>query len=96
MAEVAEKYSDVSIITTDNPDFEDPNEICREILFHFANPDRACIVVDRESAIREAFHRSEAGDIILVAGKGHEDYQIVEGKHIHYSDRESIGKLTTP
>lgn len=96
MAEVAEKYSDVSIITTDNPDFEDPNEICREIRSHFANPDRACIVVDRESAIREAFHRSEAGDIILVAGKGHEDYQIVEGKHIHYSDRESIGKLTTP
>lgn len=93
MAEVAEKYSDFSIITTDNPDFEDPQKICHEIRSHFSEPDAACVVVDRESAIREAFRRSEAGDIVLVAGKGHEDYQIVEGKYVHYSDRESILKL---
>lgn len=93
LAEVSSLYSDFSIFTSDNPDFEDPLKICLEMKSFYTGKYEAITEPDREKAIFKAYEISNKNDIILVAGKGHEEYQIIKGKHIHYSDRESINKI---
>ena len=87
MGAISARYADVSIITSDNPRTEDPQRIIGDIEAGMGNaPYR--LIVDRQQGIYEALNEARANDIVVIAGKGHEDYQIVgETKH-HFSDVE--------
>lgn len=93
MAAVAEQLADYVILTDDNPRSESPREIVNDMLAGLAQPERAQVIHDRAEACRRAFSQAKAQDIVLVAGKGHEDYQVLAGKTIHYSDRETVQAL---
>lgn len=92
MAQEAVKNSDRVIITSDNPRFEDPQEIINDMLAGLTEKQRQKVlsIVDRREAIRTACMMAQPGDVILVAGKGHEDYQIVQGVKHHFDDHEVI------
>ncbi len=87
MGAVVEALSDLSIITSDNPRHEDPEEIIRQILAGLKHPGQAQVIVDREEAIRKAVHIASPNDIVLIAGKGHENYQIFSHQTIAFDDR---------
>lgn len=91
LAEVSDELSDISIVTSDNPNFEDPKKICDEIASFFKG--KVYVEPDRSRAIELSYELSREGDIVVVAGKGHEDYQLINGEKVHYSDRENILKL---
>lgn len=89
LAEASRRYADFSIITTDNPDFEDEQKIIDDIASYMG--DSLYIkITDREEAVRYAVKNSLPGDIVLFAGKGHEDYQIVKGEHVYFCERDII------
>ena len=89
MGRVASLFSDVVVVTSDNPRSEDPGKIIEDILRGIEGVE--CVVIpDRRSAIFEALSMAERGDVILVAGKGHEDYQIVGDRVIHFDDVEVV------
>lgn len=92
MAKVAVENSDRVIITSDNPRFEDPQAIIDDMLAGLSDEQRQSVlsIVDRREAIRTACMLAKPGDVILVAGKGHEDYQIVQGVKHHFDDHEVI------
>jgi UDP-N-acetylmuramoyl-L-alanyl-D-glutamate--2,6-diaminopimelate ligase len=87
MGFVAESLSDVAIITSDNPRSEDPLEIIAEILTGLRHPQSARVIPDREEAIRTAIDLCTKDDILLIAGKGHETYQIFSHGTISFDDR---------
>lgn len=93
MADVAERLADHVILTDDNPRSEDPAAIMTDMLAGLTSPTLATVIHDREGACRHAITQASAQDIILVAGKGHEDYQILADRTIHYSDRETVAAL---
>ena len=80
------------IFTSDNPRFEEPQSIIEDMLAGLeAGERRNCLsIVDRREAIRTATALAQAGDVVLVAGKGHEDYQIIQGEKRHFDDREEL------
>lgn len=92
MGTAAWDSSDVVIVTSDNPRTEDPEAIIRDILDGIRKEDnpagRLEVIPDRREAIRAAVGLAEPGDLVLIAGKGHEDYQIVGTKKHHFDDRE--------
>lgn len=88
MAKVAETHSDVVIVTSDNPRQEDPQEIIRQIFSGFANPGHAIVEPDRREAIHRAVHMAGPNDLILIAGKGHETYQIFSHQTIEFDYRK--------
>ena len=92
MAAEAAKRSDILILTSDNPRFEEPRDILADMEAGLDEEARAnaMVVVDRREAIRTAAKLAEQGDVILIAGKGHEDYQEVKGVKHHFDDREEI------
>ena len=92
MAQEAVRQSDRVIITSDNPRFEDPQDIINDMLAGLNDDERRKVlsIVDRREAIRTACMMAQPGDVILVAGKGHEDYQIVNGVKHHFDDHEVI------
>jgi len=93
MGKIAEDLSDMTIVTSDNPRFEDPEAIVDEILAGMKmNHDRVLRVVDRHEAILEALKRARPNDIVVLAGKGHENYQDVRGVKLHFDDREEVEK----
>ncbi len=92
MGAIATKYADWSIITTDNPRHEDPEDIIQDILQGVTGSNYQ-IIVDRKSGIIEAFKLAKAGDVVLVAGKGHENYQEIKGVKHHFSDLELVAEL---
>lgn len=86
MAEIAEKYADQIVVTDDNPRMEDPDQIIAQIMRGFSS-DRSVIVQrDRALAIDHAIQQAKSGDVVLIAGKGHETYQDVAGKRSAFSD----------
>jgi UDP-N-acetylmuramoyl-L-alanyl-D-glutamate--2,6-diaminopimelate ligase len=89
MAAVAEKLADFIIVTSDNPRTEQPDDIIREIVTGFENPDSQTIMVepDRKKAIEFAIKTAARDDIVLIAGKGHEDYQIIGTQKFDFSDK---------
>ena len=91
MGGVAEENSDICIVTSDNPRTEEPGAIIRDILAGMKRGNHR-VVPDRETAIREAIMAAERNDIIVIAGKGHEDYQILGRTKIHFDDREMAAK----
>ena len=89
MGQVAGQFSDLVILTSDNPRSEDPLQIMNDVLVGLRRTDTAMIVEpDRAAAIRRAIEEARAGDIVLLAGKGHETYQIFRDRTIHFDDRE--------
>lgn len=92
MAQESVKYSDKVIITSDNPRFEEPQDIINDMLAGLTKEDmqKVITIVDRREAIRTACMIAQSGDVILVAGKGHEDYQDVKGVKHHFDDHEVI------
>ena len=92
MAQEAAKQSDRVIITSDNPRNEDPQAIIDDMLAGLDTSERRSVlsIVDRREAIRTACTLAKPGDVVLVAGKGHEDYQIVKGVKHHFDDHEVI------
>lgn len=88
MGAVAEKLADKVIVTDDNPRTENNAEITADILAGFAKPKSVRIIHDREAAIKNAIEQATAKDVVLIAGKGHEDYQIIGTTKRHFSDQE--------
>jgi len=86
MAAAAEEHSDVCIVTSDNPRNEGPEEIIDQVVAGFTTK-KFAIVIDRRDAIREAFNLAKPGDVVVIAGKGHENYQIIGDKTIEFDDR---------
>jgi UDP-N-acetylmuramoyl-L-alanyl-D-glutamate--2,6-diaminopimelate ligase len=89
MGAVSTKLSDLVIITSDNPRSEDPSEIIAQIE-QGTGKKNYLIEPDRRNAIQKAVHLAEDGDVVLVAGKGHEDYQEIQGIRYPFSDREIL------
>lgn len=87
MGAVAEAYSDLPIITSDNPRNEDPMKIIDAILTGLKTPEKALVIPDREMAIQRAIELAQPDDLILIAGKGHETYQIFSDRTIDFDDR---------
>lgn len=87
MGKVAVDYSDKVYITNDNQRTEDPNQIIKDIL-NGIDKDNYEVIFDREEAIKNAIQNADENSVILIAGKGHEDYQIIGNKKIHFSDKE--------
>lgn len=86
MAKTAVKYADVAIFTSDNPRSEDPEQILRDMEAGVSS-ERYVTIVDRKEAIYYAIEQAQEGDIILIAGKGHETYQIIGDRVIDFDDR---------
>lgn len=95
MAREAVNLSDRVIFTSDNPRFENPNDILNDMVAGLDAEQRrkALLQVDRREAIRMAAQFAQPGDVILIAGKGHEDYQEIEGVKHHFDDKEEVEKL---
>ena len=95
MAQIAILKSDFVVFTSDNPRDEDPEAILAEMTagVKAAQTDKYTTVVDRREGIREAYLRSQAGDILLLAGKGHETYQEIKGVRTHFDDMEEARTL---
>jgi UDP-N-acetylmuramoyl-L-alanyl-D-glutamate--2,6-diaminopimelate ligase len=90
MGAIAQQYADQVVITNDNPRSEPPEVIAEAILDGMENRDEAMVQLDRAAAIDRAIAQAAAGDVVLVAGKGHEDYQIIGGQRLHFDDREHV------
>ncbi len=93
MGKIAEELADKVIITSDNPRTENPQQIITDILAGFKSIDNVVVEPDREMAIKEAYKLAKPEDIVLVAGKGHEDYQIIGEEIIHFDDREKVREI---
>lgn len=96
MAREAALRSDRLILTSDNPRFEDPNDILADMREGVAEPQlaaRTLVNADRREAIRMAATLAKKGDVILIAGKGHEDYQEIKGVKHHFDDREVVKEI---
>lgn len=94
MGEVSGRLADFTIITSDNPRFEEPMDIIKDIETGIKKTDGAYIeIADRKEAIAYAIDHGEKGDIIVLAGKGHEDYQEIKGVKYHMDERELIQEI---
>ena len=95
MAKEAARQSDRLIITSDNPRFEEPQDIMNDMLAGLSKEDmqKTLAIADRREAIRTACMLAQKGDVVLVAGKGHEDYQEIKGVKHHFDDKEEVRKV---
>ena len=96
MGRIAGLYSDLPIITSDNPRTEDSVSILRDVeegINKVMKPGQYRIILDRREAIREAIMEAKKGDLVILAGKGHEDYQIIGDQKIYFNDREEARKV---
>ena len=90
MAKPAETYSDHVIVTNDNPRTESPDRIVDDIMSGFSEPNKAKVVLDRADAIAQAIQAARKEDTILIAGKGHETYQIIGDRMLAFNDVEQV------
>jgi len=88
MAEISEKYADRVVVTTDNPRTENPEKIIQDVLTGFSAGFNPEIIISRKDAILQTIRSASDDDIVLIAGKGHETYQEVNGERFHFDDRE--------
>ena len=93
MGRAVEKFSDQVIVTSDNPRNEDPMQICQAIAKGLTR--KHFIEVDRKAAIQKGICMAQKGDIILIAGRGHEPFQKVAGRFIRFDDREVACEIIT-
>ena len=92
MAKVAQDLSDQIFITNDNPRFEKAEDIVGDILegLDESGRNKASVILDRKQAIEAAIAQLQKGDVLLVAGKGHENYQLIKNKKLPFSDIEVV------
>jgi len=90
MGKIANDYADFIYLTNDNPRFEKDDDIINDILFGIENKNKLIIEKDREKAITMAIKQMKENDVLLILGKGHEDYQIIKDQKYHLSDREIV------
>lgn len=90
MGKIAEDLSDLVIVTSDNPRSEDPKQIISDILSGIKNTSNIIVESDRKTAIKIAVQKANNNDVVVIAGKGHEDYQILNDRTIHFDDREIV------
>jgi UDP-N-acetylmuramoyl-L-alanyl-D-glutamate--2,6-diaminopimelate ligase len=90
MASIAEQYSDLSILTSDNPRQENPDKILNDMLLGIMDKEKALAIVDRKEAIEFALSHLKENDILLIAGKGHENYQVIGNKKLPFDDKEIV------
>lgn len=88
MGKIAAELADLAVVTSDNPRTEDPEKILEDILAGIPDTVQPLVIGDRATAIRTAILQAQPGDGVLLAGKGHEDYQILGTEKIHFDDRE--------
>ena len=94
MGEVSSKLADLTVITSDNPRDEEPMDIIRDILTGVKKADGAYVTIpDRKEAITYCMEHAQDGDLIVLAGKGHEDYQEIKGVKYHMDERELIAEI---
>ncbi len=94
MGEVSSKLADLTIVTSDNPRFEEPMDIIADIIVGVEKADGAYVTIpDRKDAIEYAIKNAKDGDVIILAGKGHEDYQEIAGVKHHMDERELIADI---
>jgi UDP-N-acetylmuramoyl-L-alanyl-D-glutamate--2,6-diaminopimelate ligase len=92
MGKIASEYSDFAIVTSDNPRYEEPMDIIKQILQGMGGKKNYIVDENREDAIKKGIEMSSEGDIILICGKGHETYQEVKGVKSHFDDKEIVEK----
>jgi len=90
MAEVSERLADTVVLTSDNPRYESPQDIISDTLMGFKQPDLVKVIEDRKLAIEFALSRASQNDVVLVAGKGHENYQEIRGLKQPFSDEQVV------
>ena len=88
MGAIAAKLADQLVVTSDNPRTEDPQQILDDVVAGIPGESSCVVVADRAEAIAQAIGQAQAGDLVLIAGKGHEDYQILGTTKVHFDDRE--------
>ncbi|MEC4893289.1 MAG: UDP-N-acetylmuramoyl-L-alanyl-D-glutamate--2,6-diaminopimelate ligase [Oscillatoria sp. PMC 1051.18] len=88
MGKIAAELADVAVVTSDNPRTEDPEKILADILVGIPDSIEPIVICDRATAIQQAIQNAQPGDGVIIAGKGHEDYQILGTEKIHFDDRE--------
>ena len=88
MGQIAAELADIAIVTSDNPRTEEPDRILQDILKGIPSEAKPVVIADRAEAIRHAIAIAQPGDGIVIAGKGHEDYQIFGTEKVHFDDRE--------
>ncbi len=93
MGAIAERLADEVVVTDDNPRSEDGDGIVADILTGMEQPERVRVERDRAKAIRMAIELAGPGDIVMICGKGHEDYQLVGGQRLHFCDREQVREV---
>jgi UDP-N-acetylmuramoyl-L-alanyl-D-glutamate--2,6-diaminopimelate ligase len=93
MGASAEQYADKVVITDDNPRSEDPLDIINDIMAGILDPSRVFAIPGRPEAVTNTILQAQPDDVILVAGKGHEDYQIIGSRRLDYSDRLTVARL---
>ena len=95
MGRIAAELADVCVVTSDNPRKEDPDAIIQEILAGIEKPfgERVIVEPDRREAIRAALGSASDDDVVIIAGKGHEDYQIFADRTVHFDDREVVREI---
>ena len=93
MGQAAEAGADAIVITTDNSRSEDPESIAQDIITGLKDSSLAVSIPDREQAIRHCLAHADKSHIIIVAGKGHEDYQIIGDKKTNYNERAVVARL---
>lgn len=93
MASVSEKYSDIVFVTSDNPRTESAHQIIEDVLQGFESTQNVYVELDRRSAIAQAIGTMSGEDIVLIAGKGHEDYQIIGTEKTHFDDKQVVLEL---
>jgi len=92
MGQIAARLADYSIVTNDNPRSEDPHDIARQIVAGFEGQPHT-VILDRKQAIAEALRRACPGSVVLIAGKGHEDYQVFRDRVVPFREREILADL---
>ena len=91
MGEISSEYADLTVITSDNPRTENPLLIINDILAGMEKTkSKLAIIENRRQAIEFALSKARRGDVVLLAGKGHETYQIIGNEKIHFDEREII------
>jgi UDP-N-acetylmuramoyl-L-alanyl-D-glutamate--2,6-diaminopimelate ligase len=94
MGEVSSKLADLTVVTSDNPRNEEPMDIINDILIGVKKADGEYVTIpDRKEAIRYCLVNAKEGDIVVLAGKGHEDYQEIKGVKHHMDERELIADI---
>ena len=93
MGRAVSRFADLIVLTSDNPRSEDPEAIIQDILSGIDNQLPVTIEVDRKKAIKQALYLMEKGDVLIIAGKGHETYQEIGGKRYPFCDRDVVEEI---